>query len=432
MSRKKNRKGRTGRATGKKSTIKAKPKPKPEPEPDTKIKTGPKPERQTELRVTGLFAGVGGLEQGLAKAGHHTHALCEIDPSARAVLQKRFTAVDHVYEDVRKMRSVPPGTDLLTAGFPCQDLSQAGRTAGIKGKSSGLIDEVFRLLGGPRSKNRVPNLLLENVPFLLRLDRGAGLAMILDELERRGYQWAYRIVDSRAFGVLQRRERVFLLASRDMDPATVLLADDTAPAPLPLPDESRAFGFYWTEGNTGLGAAVGIIPPLKSGSTVGIPSAPAIILPDKRIVTPGIRDAEALQGFRRGWTKPAESVARASYRWRLVGNAVTVPAAAWIGKRIAKPGSLGEHRVTPIKPGKPWPDAAYGKKGARFAVHVSRWPKRKEARRSLPEFLEDPQPLSLKATRGFYTRLQASSLRRPDWVDRALARHIQQLEKAAK
>ena len=76
--------------------------------------------------IAGLFAGVGGLERGLARAGHETALLCENDPGAVAVLESRFEETDF-HMDVRTLRRLPRGTTLLAAGFPCQDLSQAGR-----------------------------------------------------------------------------------------------------------------------------------------------------------------------------------------------------------------------------------------------------------------------------------------------------------------
>ena len=97
---------------------------------------------------------------------------------------------------------------MVSAGFPCQDLSQAGRTAGIPGEGSGLVREVFRLSGSNPATGRV---LLENVPFMLQLERGRAMRLLTESLER-GYPWAYRIIDSRAFGVPQRRERVVVLA----------------------------------------------------------------------------------------------------------------------------------------------------------------------------------------------------------------------------
>src|SRR5207253_11085729 len=173
------------------------------------------------MTSVGLFAGIGGIELGLSRAGHSTKMICEIDPGAREVLKSGF-GLD-VEPDVRKLGAFPK-VDLITAGFPCQDLSQAGRTAGIAGNQSRLIGEVFKRL---RSRANGPRwLLLENVPFMLQLQRGKAMRYLVDELEELGFTWAYRVVNARAFGVPQRRQRVLVLASRSEDPRPVLFACD--------------------------------------------------------------------------------------------------------------------------------------------------------------------------------------------------------------
>jgi len=225
--------------------------------------------------VAGLFAGIGGLELGLSFSGHHATTLCEIEPSARAVLRVRFPDVQQE-PDITRLESLPSSTTLISAGFPCQDLSQAGKTAGIEGRNSGLVTHIFRLL----KKQRVPWLLLENVSFMLRLDRGNAMRFVLDEIERLGYRWAYRVIDARSFGLPQRRERVYLVACLpdQGDPRQILLSLDHGPPE--LPDYRRtANGFYWTEGVRGLGWAVDSVPTLKGGSTIGIASPPAIWMP---------------------------------------------------------------------------------------------------------------------------------------------------------
>ena len=127
-------------------------------------------------------AGIGGL--GLGLDDQWSTELCEIDPGASAVLKSRFPGVEH-HADITKLRSLPAATELVTAGFPCRNLSQAGRAAGIGGSRSGLVDEVFRLVcrkAGPRW------LLIENVPFTLKLARGQ--AMCTSPLRWR--RWATR------------------------------------------------------------------------------------------------------------------------------------------------------------------------------------------------------------------------------------------------
>lgn len=337
------------------------------------------------LTTAGLFAGIGGIELGLSQSGHRTTMICEIDPAAAHVLTRRFRM--RVEPDVTKLGRFPK-VDLIAAGFPCQDLSQAGRTAGIAGMQSGLIAEVFKRLRPRASRPRW--LLLENVPFMLQLQRGRAMRYLVDELEELGFTWAYRVVDARAFGIPQRRQRVVLLASRSEDPRLALLGCDAG-------EKSRVFsgrnlcGFYWTEGSRGLGWAVDAIPTLKGGSTIGIPSPPAIWDPlDGSITTPDIRDAERLQGFEEDWTAPAAEVPgiRETHRWRLVGNAVSVPVAEWLGRRLRSP--IGETLSgTPLANGASWPRAAWGTKGKAYAVDVSCFPERRTAP-SLRQFLKFP------------------------------------------
>jgi len=359
------------------------------------------------LTTVGLFAGIGGIELGLANAGHRARMICEIDPGARAVLEQRFDA--EILGDIKGIGDLPK-SDLIAAGFPCQDLSQAGRTAGIAGAQSGLISEVFKRIP---SGSRGPKwLLLENVPFMLQLQGGQAMRYVVQELESLGFTWAYRVVDARAFGIPQRRRRVLLLASRTEDPRGPLMLEDVG-LPAPRRTVNPLCGFYWTEGRRGLGWAVDALPTLKGGSTIGIPSPPAIWDSlDRSISTPDIRDAERLQGFDEDWTLPAveHGVACRGHRWKLVGNAVSVPLAEWIGRRLVSGAGQGPQGV-PILSDSPWPTAAWGHNGKRFAVDVSPFPKHTPTL-SLRRFLRHPlKPLSYRAATGFLTRALASSLR---------------------
>ena len=249
------------------------------------------------------------------------------------MLNHRFPDAE-LNRDVRALEDLP-NVDLLAAGFPCQDLSQAGRTEGVQGKRSSLVKHVFRLLD--RCSTPPKWLLIENVPFMLSLDRGRAMHFLTGELARRGWRWAYRVVDTRAFGLPHRRLRVMLLASRSQDPRSVLFEEAVHPVEAALGTKT-ACGFYWTEGNRGLGWAVDAVPTLKSGSGIGIPSPPAIWLrsePSQPIVVPDIKDGERLQGFPHDWTVAALGSPRAvGARWRLVGNAVSVPVAQWIAERV--------------------------------------------------------------------------------------------------
>lgn len=364
------------------------------------------------LAVAGLFAGIGGIELGLDQAGHSTEFLCEWDASARRVLEQRFAGIP-LEGDVAELAAIPR-VDVLTAGFPCQDLSQAGRTAGIGGTRSGLVGHVFRLLDGADPSPRW--LLLENVSFMLALDRGEAMRWLAEQLEQRGFTWAYRVVDTRAFGLPQRRQRVLLLASREADPRPALLNEDHGPVEI-ADRAGLACGFYWTEGVRGLGWAVDAVPTLKGGSTIGIPSPPAIWHPGtERIVTPALQDAERLQGFAADWTIAADRTRgrRRTDRWKLVGNAVSVPVSRWVGERLETTDAFEPAHESPLSDGVRWPRAAWGRRGERQRVDVSMWPVAC-ARPHLHEFLaHETAPLSARATAGFLGRAARGNLRIPE------------------
>lgn len=250
---------------------------------------------------------------------------------------------------------------------------------------------------------------------------------IVDRLRRLGYRWAYRTVDAQAFGLPQRRRRVFIVASRVGDPTGVLFADEATPVMAGAWRRGEAVGFYWTEGNRGVGWALDAVPTLKGGSAWGVPSAPAVLCRDGALVTPGIRDAEALQGFRRGWSAPAESVVPGGYRWRMVGNAVNVRAARWLGKRLLAPGVFDPRRLGDELGRAPWPSAACDLGDGPRAVGIGEWPARRDSH-GIEYYLRDARPLSHRATRGFVSRAERaereSRLRFPDGFLDALRRHL--------
>ncbi len=389
------------------------------------------------FNIAGLFAGIGGFELGMGRSGHRANLLCEIWEPAVAVLQERFPDVPVVHDvnDLANDISVlPEDTTLLTAGFPCTDLSQAGMTAGITGENSGLIYQVFRLLIERREAGRpIPWLVIENVPNMLHLHKGEAMEVILTELERQGYAWAYRVVDSRAFGVVQRRQRVFLVASLDGDPRDVVLSDDAGAPPKPDKNawQGHSIGFYWTEGLRGVGWAHEGVPTLKGGSTIGIPSSPGIVLADGRVVKPHIKDAERMQGFDAGWTEPAEKVDRPGYRWKLVGNAVTVNTAEWLGRKLRWPIEYDSSTDECLPQKTNWPKAAWNMTrdpNGRMSSSVSAWPERPEGIPPMMEFLQhEPEPLSEKATRGFLSRARSPkcNLRWPQGFLEAIDAHLQ-------
>jgi DNA (cytosine-5)-methyltransferase 1 len=392
----------------------------------------------TSYDVTAIFGGIGGLEVGLHLHGHRTSLFCECDPEAVSVLMQRFPGVP-VVTDIRRteeiLAAISPRSDLLTAGFPCTDLSQAGLTQGFSGGRSSLIRDTISLL----EKRPFPNVLIENVPNWRHLHGGAYLREVLGSLEILGFRWAYRTIDARAFGVPQRRHRIFVFATADGDPRDVLFHGDHHPDDRAYPLEEAAHGFYWTEGNRGLGWGEDCVPTLKGGSAIGIPAPPAVLMPDLSIVTPSVEDGERLQGFDAGWTDlehVAQGVGGGRFnsrkRWHLVGNAVSVDVSGWIGERLAERASVvGDTGDVPLAPGQPWPAAAWFDGKRRWASKRGTWPVRRPMR-PLANFLSrSVSPLSLRATAGFFDRISKSRLSFKPGFKTAVENHLRRMSAQA-
>lgn len=169
-----------------------------------------------------LFSGIGGFEEGFRRAGIETLWSCEKDKAARAVLSKRFPNAIMLDDVCTADPSKLPKVDIVCGGFPCQDLSVAGKRAGLAGARSGLFYEAMRIVRGVGPKI----VILENVPGLLSSNRGLDFAAVLREV---GEGWdceevAWRVLDSQYFGVAQRRKRVFVVASSRAGCAEEILA----------------------------------------------------------------------------------------------------------------------------------------------------------------------------------------------------------------
>lgn len=367
-----------------------------------------------ELSIAAFFAGIGGIEEGFHSVGCKTVFFCEKDERAKAVLSYHYPNVP-IADDITTVTSIPK-VDIVTAGFPCQDLSQAGLKKGIDGNQSSLVQHLFRILNSIEKSDLPEWLIIENVSYMISLDSGNAIKYLISEIEKLGYSWGYRVVDARSFGVPQRRLRLLLVASRNHDVRNVLFSQDVKTPPVDDTigeiDENLLYGFYWTEGKRGLGWTVDAVPTLKIGSKIGIPSPPAIWIPKENFFgTPEIRDAERLQGFSSDWTIPAMNLPKPKRgdRWHLVGNAVCVNMSRWLAHSLINPGTFDDSLAKRIKR-KKWPKAAFGYNGKVFEVDVGTWPVDNRPPH-LEEYLEYPlKPLTEKGLRGFYSRAISSEL----------------------
>lgn len=161
-----------------------------------------------------LFAGIGGFRLGMEMAGHACLGHCEIDKYANASYQAMHSQREDEWfaEDIAAVRASDlPVCDCWCFGFPCQDISVAGKQAGFTGKRSSLFFAVTRLVRDLEEKDRPKYLLIENVKNLLSVNGGFDFARLLIELDEIGYDAEWDVLNSKNFGVPQNRERVFLV-----------------------------------------------------------------------------------------------------------------------------------------------------------------------------------------------------------------------------
>jgi DNA (cytosine-5)-methyltransferase 1 len=330
------------------------------------------------VKYGSVFSGIEGIGLGLDRAGMTCAWHCEIDDSANKVLDRHFDGEGRYY-DVKELGHGATSVDVLTGGFPCQDVSVAGKRAGLAGERSGLFFEFMRVAG-----EITPTwVLIENVPGLLSSNAGADMGAVVVTLADLGYGWAYRVLDAQYFGVAQRRRRVFIVGCLG-DPARAAkvlfepesCGGDSAPS---RPTGDRVAGTLaacaGSGGLSGIGQSASsatsriVETAIETGYGRWDESDTALTLRARDFKGPGTlafhqtqnpiseeelspalgatsrgmavrqgmavrrltpKECERLQGFPDGWTAELADGAR----YRTLGNAVCVPVAEWIGRRI--------------------------------------------------------------------------------------------------
>lgn len=296
--------------------------------------------------LASFFSGIGGIDLGFQQAGFHITFQCEIDKFCLSILEKNWGSEIPRHDDIKRVGIADvPISDVWAGGFPCQDVSLArmGPRAGLKGKKSGLFYEFARLVeqGRPRV------LLIENVPGLLSSHGGKDFGIVLRTLAGIGYGLGWRVLNSRYFGVPQSRQRVYLVGCyRDRTgPAEILFEFERCPgddAPRRSDGEKPLSPFKTSVGDPRKGpitpALAYCVYACSSRHTGTDWSRNYASYPDGRVRRLMPIEAERLQGFPEGWTIPkvtnVEPEKMDTLRYNAIGNAVTVPVAAWIAARI--------------------------------------------------------------------------------------------------
>lgn len=291
-----------------------------------------------EYRVASFFAGIGGFDLGVERAGMKVVFQCEINTFCQKVLKKHWPKIP-LFSDIKSLEpSEIPDADIWCGGFPCQDVSLAnqGKRKGLKGERSGLFYKYAELVGHRKPKW----LVIENVPGLLNSHNGEDFKILLSTLDELGYGVSWRVLDAKYFGTPQRRRRVYIVASLgNMRSSRVLFESGTTPIVdkqgrgerALAPDRAVASisksNFYSIQ-HASIGRKHTAGPQAKGyrndGETYTLDSRGSSDAVCSTDVGFGVRGSTGL-------SKELDS-----NRLRAAGNAVAVPVVEWIAKRIIR------------------------------------------------------------------------------------------------
>jgi DNA (cytosine-5)-methyltransferase 1 len=285
-----------------------------------------------------FFSGIGGFDLGFDRAGFVTSSQSEIDPFCCSVLKRHWPAVTR-FGSIAEIRpeDVPTAT-VWTAGFPCQDVSLARgnhQRPGFKGQNSSLFFEFFRLV-----KRRKPSVVvLENVTGLLSSNSGNDFSLVLASLAKAGYGVAWRVLNTRYFGAPQSRQRVFVCAVLGSARTACKIIFDEMPEE--IEDPRAAFReVHYCDKTGAYVPRISFCVAATSGRHTGNDWSRTYVAYERRVRRPTPGETEALQGFPSRWTMPGDEYAGRgsdsydSERYRSLGNAVSVPVAHWLAKRV--------------------------------------------------------------------------------------------------
>lgn len=208
------------------------------------------------MKFVDFFSGIGGIRLGFEQVGHECVGFCEWDKFARKSYKAMYdTTGEWESHDIRTVKPYDvPDADIWTGGFPCQDVSVAGKQRGLQGERSGLFYEIVRLLEGRKKEDRPRWVIFENVKNLLSIGKGFDFLRVLTEMAELGYDMSWQLFNSKDYGVPQNRERVFIVGYlgniRGREVFPLAGTDGTNPCELKeaIPSPSRWYRVYDGEG----------------------------------------------------------------------------------------------------------------------------------------------------------------------------------------
>lgn len=358
------------------------------------------------------FSGIGGFE-----ASESPLLYCEIDPEARDILAGIHNEVD-AWDDIETL--VAPSADVVVGGWPCQDISIAGKQAGLTGLRSRLLLNMLDVANSAGAHT----VVAENVTNLLRLRRGLEFKASIDAIHEAGFPVvAWRVVNAREFGLPQHRQRLLIVASKHRELAEILFQSVNSGKKSHLA-KPIASGFYWTAGIHSINYSNGYLPTIKIGSSIGIASPPAVHYGDV------VRQISAEEALRlQGFDFPVSLFKSDSAIYRMTGNAVAKPIGRWLIDSVlnGKPsGAIPTLREIPTDtplfemPGDPFKfhRAGMSVKGVISSFKIEKG----ELANNLENYLnlESEARLSARASSGLLARLSKSGQQIPDNLKNSL------------
>ena len=294
---------------------------------------------KNEYNVNSFFAGIGGFDVAFEKHGFSTTFLCEINPFCNQILDRHWPHVKKAGDINIIIPDDIPQSNVWCGGFPCQDISVArGASArlGLKGSRSGLFYRFAELIEAEKPEV----VIVENVAGLFTSNNGRDFGVILQTLSSLGYAVAWRLLNSRYFGVPQSRTRVYLCCWRNNPQKALSVMFDKKGAVKP---QNERVDFI-TEDNARNTypkvPKVAYCLAASSGRHTGTDWSRTYVVCKNGVRRLSPVESERLQGFPDNWTLPSEELINDeninTLRYTAIGNAVSVPVVEWVAKKVKK------------------------------------------------------------------------------------------------
>ena len=288
-------------------------------------------------RLNSFFAGIGGFDLGFEKKGFKTEFLCENNPFCNEVLSTHWPTAKRA-EDICNVRlSDIPEAEVWCGGFPCQDISVArgaSQRLGLDGTRSGLFYQFASLIEGKKPEV----VLIENVEGLFNSNGGRDFGIILQRMTSMGYAVAWRLFNSRYFGVPQSRPRVYLCCWRGLPDKAMRVMFDAGGAHKNKNERKDFITEASAPGEYPKVPKIAYCLAATSGRHTGTDWSRTYVVCEDGVRRMTPKEYERLQGFPDYWTLPmgydVNDENTDTLRYTAVGNAVSVPVVEWVAKRI--------------------------------------------------------------------------------------------------